>query len=238
MITILIDSREQQFASLLRSRDLDKYAVEIEFRIQSLDIGDIHLCYENKVWIFERKTVKDMIASIHDGRYKEQKQRLLASGLDCSYVIEGDDILSSRHEKYQSVLSSAYIHTIYRDGMKVIFTKHIADTCTFILTMCTKIIDKPQNFISDHPTQDYIDCIKLKTKKIDNITPDICFIMQLAQIPSISNVIAKNIQKVYPTMKVLIKTLDDAEDKVAVLCQIEKIGKEKASKILEYLQYA
>tara|TARA_B110000858_G_C17526674_1_gene347292 strand:+ start:152 stop:451 length:300 start_codon:yes stop_codon:yes gene_type:complete len=99
------------------------------------------------------------------------------------------------------------------------------------------MIDKPDKFVngpSDN-TPSYVDCIKMK--KIKNITPEICYIMQLSQIPTISSTIAKNIQKHYPTMRSLINVLNDTSDKVNLLCEIEKVGKEKAKKILDFFNY-
>jgi endonuclease III-like uncharacterized protein len=59
--------------------------------------------------------------------------------------------------------------------------------------------------------------------------------MQLSQIPHISNVIAKNIAKVYPTMIDLISKINSAENKNKELCKIDGVGKEKAVVILKYL---
>jgi DNA uptake protein ComE-like DNA-binding protein len=63
--------------------------------------------------------------------------------------------------------------------------------------------------------------------------------MQLAQIPHISNVIAKEIATVYPSMQELVDALRNEtvpEDKIKLLCSINKIGKEKAKNIIKYLQ--
>jgi ERCC4-type nuclease len=236
MITIYIDTRESQLISLFKARDLDKYQASISFEVKTLDIGDIHLQYDQKNFVFERKTVNDLLASVKDGRYREQKARLLSlDNANISYIIEGDDIVSSKYDRHQSLLSGVYLHTMYRDNLHVVFTKNTNDTCTFILTLCAKIIDKPTDFVNT--IESYTDCIKLKTKKIDNITPENCYIMQLAQIPSISNVIAKNIQQVYPNMRSLIEALEKTDDKLGTLCNIDKIGKEKALKILNYLSF-
>lgn len=236
MITVYIDTRESQLISLFKGRDLDKYQTSISFEVKPLDIGDIHLQYDQKSFVFERKTVNDLLASVKDGRYREQKARLLSlDNANISYIIEGDDIVSSKYDRHHSLLSGVYLHTMYRDNLHVVFTKNTNDTCTFILTLCAKIIDKPADFVNT--IESYTDCIKLKTKKIDNITPENCYIMQLAQIPSISNVIAKNIQQVYPTMRSLIEALEKTDDKIGILCNIDKIGKEKAIKILNYLSF-
>ena len=176
---ITLDSREMQLISLMKSRDLDKYASFINIESKQLDIGDIHITFAGKSWIFERKTVNDLMASIKDGRYREQKARLISTGLDITYIIEGDDIVSSKYERYQPLLSGAYLHTMYRDNIRIVFTKSTNDTCTFLLTLCTKIIDKPDEFITKQDTE-YIQCLKLKTKKIDNITPDLCYLMPVS----------------------------------------------------------
>jgi endonuclease III-like uncharacterized protein len=59
--------------------------------------------------------------------------------------------------------------------------------------------------------------------------------MQLSQIPHISNVIAKNIAKIYPSMSNLIINLINNENKTKELCKIDGIGKEKAAIIIKYL---
>lgn len=59
--------------------------------------------------------------------------------------------------------------------------------------------------------------------------------MQLSQIPHISNVIAKNIAKIYPTMPNLITSLIQNDNKIKELCKIDGVGKEKASTIVKYL---
>jgi ERCC4-type nuclease len=72
MYQVYIDCRERHLITLFEENS-------ITFVSKSLDIGDILITYENeKVYcIIERKSVKDLNASLKDGRYKEQKQRLL-----------------------------------------------------------------------------------------------------------------------------------------------------------------
>jgi crossover junction endonuclease MUS81 len=235
MIKIIVDCREKPLYSLLKERDLAEYQSVICLESQQLDIGDIHIIYNDNAWVFERKTVNDLLASIKDGRYHEQKARILSISQNSTYIIEGDDIICQKNERNQNVLSSVYIHSLYRDDIKVIFTKDVKDTCTFLLMFCVKLIENPHYF---HKTdKEYVDCIKMKSKKIENITPDNCFIMQLSQIPNISARIAKSIQQRYPTMKSFIKALDESNDKISLLCDIDKIGKEKAKKILHYMCY-
>lgn len=237
MINLTLDSRESNLISCIKKRDLDKYTNCIIIDTKSLDIGDVTISSDTKTWTFERKTINDLLSSVKDGRYKEQKARLLSNCESITYIIEGDDILSNRNSRNQDLLSSIYMYTMYRDNIHLIFTRSTEDTATFILTMCAKLVDNPQKFHTtfEPVSTSYIDCIKVK--KMDNVTPDNCFIMQLSQIPTISKTIAKYIQEKYPTFREFIRAIDESDNKIKLLCEIEKIGKEKANKILQFLHY-
>lgn len=240
MLDLVLDARENSLISCIKSRELDVYTNKISIVTQQLDIGDAMIHINDKTWVFERKTVSDLIASIKDGRYKEQKNRLLSTCENITYVIEGDDITSSKNERNRTLLSSIYMYTLYRDNIKLVFTRNVEETSTFLLTLCTKIIDKPEKFFEElqkkcNEQRSYVDCIKMK--KISNITPNICYMMQLSQIPTISTTIAKYIYNIYPNMKSFINAIQNTDNKVELLCKIDKIGKDKANKILEYLHF-
>jgi len=242
-ILITIDMRETSLYNDIIDRDLDNYKDKIQIISENLLLGDIHITYKNITHIFERKTLQDLQASILDGRYKEQKARLLSnvSQKYITYIIEGDNILSSTsYDKYKSMIQSAYLHTMFRDNIRILYTKNTMETTTLILLITTKILDKPEKFLHDEYTANkcYTDFIKLKKKKIDNIDAKSCFVMQLSQIPMISNVIAKNIYSKYLSMGNLVKSLDvfeTSELKIKELCKIDGVGKEKASLIVKYI---
>jgi ERCC4-type nuclease len=238
-LTIIIDIREDTLYNDIFDRDLDIYKDKIDITKAPLDLGDIHIKYNDILYIFERKTVKDLISSIHDGRYREQKARMLSiyNTIQLSYIIEEDDVISSKIYSNKSVIQGAYINTMFRDNIRVLFTKKISETATLLLSIAVKIIENPNKFISVNAREEpcYTDYIKLKKKKIDNIDEDTCYIMQLSQIPHISNIIAKNIAKIYPTMSCLITSLIDNDNKIKELCKIDGVGKEKAATIVKYL---
>jgi len=237
-ITIIIDGRETSLYGEIINRDLDIYSDKVEIIKENIDLGDIHIKFNDIFYIFERKTVPDLQSSIQDGRYREQKARMLSQTTqnNISYIIEGDDIISSRlYSKNKSMIQGAYLHTMFRDNIRILFTKNTMDTATFLLSLCVKIIDNPKKFQNENSEIQYTDCIKLKKKKIENIDQYTCYIMQLSQIPHISNIIAKNIAKTYPNMVCLINTLLNIEDKIKELCKIEGIGKEKAGYIIKFL---
>jgi ERCC4-type nuclease len=243
MIIIEIDCREKYILKDLLSRDLDIYKDKIEIISKNLELGDMIIIIEsiNKTLYFERKTLADLTSSITDGRYKEQKKRLL-SNIDpnnITYIIEGDTINKSLLRNNTSI-QSVYFRTLYRDNIKIIFTNNIQETVTFILSFVCNIIKCPDKYINniDNNIDNYLSNVKIKSKKIENITPDNCYLLQLSQIPTISFIISKYISEKYSSMPILINELQKIEDynnKIKELCKIQKIGKEKAIKILKFL---
>ena len=97
-LIIIIDAREHKLYEDIIARDLDTYNDKIEIIKENIELGDIHIIYNDIFFIFERKTTGDLQSSIQDGRYKEQKTRMLANYTQrqISYIIEGDDVLSSK----------------------------------------------------------------------------------------------------------------------------------------------
>jgi crossover junction endonuclease MUS81 len=234
-LNIIIDNRETNLYNNMIERDLDKYNIQITKK--PLEIGDIHIIYNDINFIYERKTINDLISSVKDGRYKEQKLRLMANNPNnINYIIEGTDIIASNNNHNQQLLTSIFYNSIYRDKINIFFTKNINDTITLLLLISTKIIDKPHNFSNNYErSNDYIDNCKIKTKKCDNIDKETCYLLQLSQIPGISKQIAKNIKDIYPSLNILLKTLNDAENPVELLVKIPNIGQQKATKIIQYL---
>jgi len=238
MLNIYIDSREQQLYNNIIERDLDKYKDNITITKKQLELGDIIIEFDNDIqMIFERKTMNDLLSSITDGRYKEQKMRLLNNYKNINYLIEGSDIISSNNINKQQLLTSIYYHSIYRDNIKIFFNKNLNDTITFLLLLSIKIIDNPENFksSSNEISTNFIDNCKIKSKKIDNIDKETCYLLQLAQIPGISKEIAKNIKDKYSSMSILLTTLTNSTNPNKILEDIPNIGQKKAKKIIEYL---
>lgn len=238
MLKIIIDNREAKLLQIIMERDLDSYKDIISIHKEQLDISDIIINYNDQLlFYYERKTVSDLVASIKDGRYKEQKARLLSSNANSiNYIIEGDSITSIKNKNNQKMITSAYINSIYRDNINILFSNDLNDTATLLLLIATKIIDNPSNFINK-PTinTDYIDVCKIKTEKNKNIDKKTCYLLQLSQIPTISKELAKNIYNEYPSLSSLLVALNTTEDKIGLLTKIDKIGKTKATTIINYL---
>ena len=124
-----IDDREHDLIERLK-------AEEVVFQTERLPLGDIIIEHNGTTAIIERKRTDDFAASISDGRWREQKARLKASGAIVIYLIEGSLYGQS---KPASTLSSAIWNTMLRDKMWVIQTRGIEDTSLHIQQLQKKI---------------------------------------------------------------------------------------------------
>ncbi len=105
---------------------------------------------ESILYLFERKTLKDLSASLKDGRFVEQKKRLLeiAKTTKVFYIIEGS-LGYSPETLIEGIAFSklnAAINKIYIEGLGVVRTKDKQGTVDFLLNFF-KSVQKhhPQN---------------------------------------------------------------------------------------------
>jgi len=222
-MNVKIDTREKSLIETFK-----EYYSDIQICIEQLDIGDILITNDFCNILIERKTICDALASIKDGRWKNQKQRILDNYDKCLYIIENDDIFNNDRR-----LSSAYINTLLRDRIPIIFTNSVSNTAKLIKLIYDKLKENPSRFVLEQTT--YVNTVKTKTKKIENIDKKNCFILQLCQIPMIHQKIATKIAEEHSSMKDFIKTLEGWENPSEYLQAIDNIGAKKAEKIIEYL---
>jgi len=219
-MNIIIDNREQQLIKLFKE-------YEKNIIIKNLDIGDIiYKLNDDIIYIIERKTFNDLGASIKDGRYKEQKIRLLSnSNNNIYYIIEGD--FNSCTTLNKKALLGSIINMIFRDNIKIIFSYDIKQTYDILLQIKEKYINGKFNQNNQNNQNDYISCIKLNKKK--NMDKKTCNIIQLATIPGISKNIAKIIIDKYNTIDNLITEFKlNGENMLETL----NLGKKNLGKIL------
>jgi len=197
-VEIIIDSRETELIRLLPNL----------ITVKTLDIGDIQFRHNDKdVLLLERKTVADLSASIKDGRYHEQKARLMGSKEQTiAYLIEGRIPPKGVCGIAENTLLSAIVNTFVRDRIAVFRTFSVDETAKFLLKMGEKIgefgLDKTEKPPEPSETS-YLNTIS-KVKKA-NMTARMCYMSQLCQIPGVSAVMAQRITIEYPTMEKLIR---------------------------------
>ncbi len=151
---LIIDNREKDLKSVFK---------DAEFK--NLDLGDIQINYikdgkEELFLLIERKTMSDLIASVNDGRYREQKKRLLESGIPkerIMYLLEGSSDNIPGHFK---TLFGMIINTLFRDQLKVLRFINVEETIYFI----KRIVEK----LNKNDT-DILNLIKNTQKKGDNL---------------------------------------------------------------------
>lgn len=212
-IELVLDNREKKLIKCLETTH--------KITVEMLDLGDIIFRKgEEIILIIERKTVKDLKASITDGRAREQKARLLNSGIPVNkiiYLIEGS-LDYNLDVKIQGVpvstLLGSLINTQLRDGINVYKTVSLKETANFL----RKLLDKLEKDGTQYFKQN--ECITasgyaktLKKKKKANMTPEVWFISQLALVPQVTEKVAEEIVKIYPNVCELVKKYEETDEK-------------------------
>jgi crossover junction endonuclease MUS81 len=149
MLEINIDYREKLLIDSIRKNKNEEELLEdinkkvklserldnISFKTENLQLGDINFVLNNElILIIERKTIADLIASVKDGRYKEQKIRMKSSGVNMLYIIEDFyNIPTDKHNldiygmKIKQIFG-LFFNAMFRDNIHFIFTKNVDDT--------------------------------------------------------------------------------------------------------------
>lgn len=146
---IIIDVRETALYDKcwLVNNSLQKSYCELEKR--QLPLGDVLLESDEgrPIWIVERKSLSDLLASIQDGRYEEQSYRLQNdadhSRHNVVYIIEG---LYSQlaNPKQKRVVLSTMASLSYFKGFSVFRTNTTQETAELLVYMADKIDRKFQ----------------------------------------------------------------------------------------------
>lgn len=204
----LIDNREVKVKQYFEGKEYVK--------VQNLDLGDFIFKYNDEiVCLIERKTISDVIASVKDGRYKEQKIRLQNCGLGNSkilYLIEGPKL--SLWDLSDKMVLGCITSTIIRDDLKVFRTTNINETISFLERIYKRLIDNPKKILPKNNDKivhvNYANTLKMRKK--ENLTPQVCNIIQLAQIPNISQNMASAILDEYGSLFNICKAYMKIED--------------------------
>ena len=138
---------------------------------KTLDLGDLIFFKDDEpVLIIERKTINDFSSSIIDGRYREQKARLLKSNCNIAYLVEGN----VSYHKMKNTIYGAISNLIFRDNIKLIKTASLKETIDYVEKLLVKF--EKGDFDQDKKTtniQNY------KIKKTDCYNVVDCFKLQL-----------------------------------------------------------
>jgi ERCC4-type nuclease len=166
-----------------------------------LDIGDFQVEGKDFKIVIERKTWGDLTSSFADGRYNEQKERILASSdHEPCYIVEGPlQHFDKNAPHYRS--SCACIKMSLRDKVHVIHSASKADTASIVCYIFKNVLEngfeKRSSLVSHSSTA-------FKRKR-DNLDSNYSLMVEMiAVIPGVSMNKAKAIVDQFPNPKALM----------------------------------
>jgi ERCC4-type nuclease len=253
---IKIDVREKELFAKCQSiiQTIPKFA-NITLFSETLLLGDIIINDGvNDCIIIERKTLSDLMASIKDGRYKEQCYRL--NGLqhhnhNIIFLIEGD---ISRFNCFKDTVNKQTLYSVmfsinYFKGFSLMCSYNLDESAFIICNMAIKLIsnskvgkmgfysntipeknvinitDNDENKTKELSEKDY--CSVIKKVKKENITTENIGEIMLCQIPGISSTSALAILAEFKTLTNLIKCIQENENCLNNICTTDTNGKSR-----------
>jgi ERCC4-type nuclease len=222
-ILLKVDNREKKIIDLLQDSSMN-------IIYKNLDYGDfIFEIDEKPLLIIERKSISDLISSVKDTRYNNQKLNLLNTfdRKQLYYILEGSSDFNEDVNSNDLVIS-CIINTMIRDDIKIFYTKDVTDTFHLLNSIWKRLNNNISKYVD-------INIKEFQVKKISNITKENCFMYQLMQIPGISFKSAKAIVDIYPTMTYFYnelsnKTFDEKMNSFSKITTIDnKNNKRKLS---------
>jgi len=232
--TILhIDTRECKLRELLEKNGES-------FVTKALELGDILIEHSKRQILIERKTIADFHASLTDGRYKNQKLRLLEWQNKIDEKKDGQtdtrkNIIYLFEEKTGDNKDKAYwgalVNMILRDNIGVIQCDGMIRTAQIIMDIKKKLdedkFDELEGGGRNISLEGYA--------KGKYNTPKHCYLGQLSLIPSVSHGIAEKIAEKYPNMRALLDKMDLKELANIRITEKRRLGDKLAEKIRTYI---
>lgn len=196
---LVVDSRENALIVALTADDT-------MHEVQQMDVGDAVIVLQEGVLglIVERKTEADLAASMRDGRYHEQKGRLMQVRdkykYGVVYILEGP-----RDKKIlpDATRDGMIMHTTLRDQIPVIVTADVGGTANW-LTAATAFLAKQEKGVVGALTADLSAGQVKKTTNASGV-----YLRQLCNFMNVGQMRAAKIAMKYPTMARLVAAAQD-----------------------------
>jgi ERCC4-type nuclease len=233
---LYIDTREKKLQPHIKSEYIEK----------QLDLGDIFIDSPSYKLMIERKTISDFNASLRDGRYRNQKLRLLEwrdADITTKRVIY---ILETNGDAKDNAYWGAIVNANLRDNIIVIQTDNTKKTAEIIDDIKKKVDENKFENLKITQSEIYLEGCN-NNKKGDYSNPETFYLGVLTLIPGVSRNMANEIAKKFLTLVLLIeeikKNLANVELKMKkrleFLSQIKinerRLGDKLAEKICNYL---
>lgn len=153
--------------------------------------------------VVERKALADLQSSFGDGRYRDQKARLINCDADhVVLLVEGYAGSKVRDATAKKRLLSSFVHSMYRDNIGVYHTPTLQDSWDWLHHTCVAMGEGRLVRTAEYMERTkYTDQIQMNRKT--NLTPARGLELQLASIPGVSAKMARAVVAEYPTMVAL-----------------------------------
>jgi len=226
----MLDDREHGLRELLP-----------EWPVAHLPVADIWIGLQpegqqppNGIMI-ERKSVADFEASILDGRYREQRSRLMTYATErkahVAYIIEGElDRLGPRRLTKQALLKHM-TRLALRYHIAVFQTASVKETAELCAILKDQITTDPTTF-EQPATMTYIET-RGKTREENSDDPKVFLATVLQACRGVSAAGAQAIAAVYPNLDALMKATQEDFQQIQVGKQ--KFGQVKAARLYTLL---
>lgn len=224
MFTFKVDHREQKLKTFFDTNN-------IECIYENLEYGDFQFLYQDQIiFLFERKTREDLLASIKDGRYKNQKAKVLQTfpHTKLYYIIEGQTTFQTQTTVQNKIIQSAIINTMLRDKITCICTKTLNETYNLLIEMMTKVKEEPDKYIIQTQVEEQV---VVKTSSKDDKKK--VFKAMLCQIPGINDKSADVLVEKWSSLNDMLKDIASKENKEEYLNEIKVNGRKISKKIVE-----
>ena len=220
---ILLDVRERGLIELMPT-----------IKTEQLPVGDIWIGKDQEGGlVIERKTTADFEASILDGRYREQRTRLLAYCAEKKarplYIIEQGLKGCVRTLKPQA-LQKMLNRLMLRYGVAVWLTDTMQDTVSAIEILQAQLKEDPKVFMAE--TLSYTDVMHT-TKKSNTGDPKVFAVASLQQCPGVSAKAASALVDAFGSLKTVMEQTEEALANVKV--GERRFGPANAKKLLALL---
>jgi len=249
MLTVVIDVREREVWNLLEPWTVDNSDGWLAVQ-RPLDVGDIAFVLNSEEVpqvVLERKSVEDLGASLADGRYREQRTRLLAlrgQGSSIGYIVEVPPWSPSLSRSWcrgtfnEVQVQNTLVRLQFRYTIPVFQAGSVQDTVFWIRRIAKQLVTDPTAFrsgLADTRIQvaaAYKDAIH--TKKASNTTQDIVFQSMLQTIPGLGKLAVEAISALTQSSFQTLLFLTE-EELAAIDTGKRKLGAKMAGVLFRFL---
>lgn len=250
-IVCKIDTREAELLADVTDAVRKRSSDEIKIVSEMLTLGDLLLMNgENPLLMIERKTVSDLIQSLRDERYHDQRRRWAQFQSDfpqarVSLWLEGDLLSANMDEKLRSSLLNSLMRL---QSLHHVIVHQVRGRSAFVhslLLIMDKFRKDPCHLVEAKTTQSISSPVALEMKqykKTQDMEADKFWRCILAGIPGVSSSSAEKITHAFPHLVGFIDEFKEHGDDYILekLSQVEitpkrKLGKALSTKIIHHL---